>query len=88
MAVEIFHSQICNIIAIDDCEIIFFSFKLRGPGVVASSFNSMTKGHANGLLFDSHVRHTPAEDLYWENSPISSDKNRVSANLLTKSVRF
>ena len=56
--------------------------------MVASSFKSMTKGHANGLLFDSHVRHTPAEDLYRENSPISSDKSRVSANLLTKSVRF
>ena len=56
--------------------------------MVASSFKSMTKGHANGLAFDSHVRHTPAEDLYRENSPISSDKSRVSANLLTKSVRF
>ena len=52
--------------------------------MVASSFKSMTKGHENGLLFDSHVRHTPAEDLYRENSPISSDKRRVSANLLTK----
>ena len=52
--------------------------------MVASSFKSMTKGHENDLLFDSHVRHTPAEDLYRENSPISSDKRRVSANLLTK----
>ena len=56
--------------------------------MVASSFKSMTKGHANGLLFDSHVRHTPAEDLYRKNSDISSDKTRVSVNLLTKSVRF
>ena len=56
--------------------------------MVASSFKSMTKGHANGLLFDSHVRYTPAEDLYRENSPKSSDKNRVSANLPTKIVRF
>ena len=47
--------------------------------MVASSFKSMTKGHANGLLFDSHVLHTQAEDLYRENSPISSDKSRVSA---------
>ena len=56
--------------------------------MVASSFKSMTKGHANCLLFDSHVRHTPAEDLYQDNSPISSDTSSVSANLLTKSVRF
>ena len=53
-----------------------------------SSSKSMIKGHANGLLFDSHVRHTPSEDLYRENSPIPSDKSSVSANLLKKSVRF
>ena len=54
--------------------------------MVASSLKSITKGHKNGLLFDFHVRYTLAEDLYRENSPISSDKRRVSANPTNKKV--